>query len=358
MKKKLVVYLPSFSDGGAEEVLINIANSLYREREIFFIVNYNFGPKKKKLDKNIKIFEIKSKNIISRILNIINLLKKIKPNCVFTTLTHSNILFCLINFISNFKFKLVIRETNIFKSEKYAFFEKIKMFFFQILKKIFYNQADFIIAINSFSKKQLICLGIKKKKILLANNPIVKDQGVILRNSKVKDKIILYLGRLTKHKNVDKIILDFNNILKSNDDYKLYIIGSGNTLKELKKLSDKLYLKNKIKFLGYIQDPIPYMMKANLLVCYSDYEGQPNSIIQASALGKNILIKKFDGILNIFKRKSNINIFTNFNDKKTQLFIKKSLVKKAKVKINKSILKAFSIKKNIKNYDKIFFEKK
>ena len=99
MKKKLIIFLPSFSDGGAEEVIINIANYLYKKREIIFIVNKNFGKKKRLLNKKIKIIELKRISLIFSIFEITSIIKKINPDCVLTTLTHSNIFLCLCMFL-------------------------------------------------------------------------------------------------------------------------------------------------------------------------------------------------------------------------------------------------------------------
>ena len=355
MKKKLIIFLPSFSDGGAEEILINIANHLYEKYTIIFVINKNFGKKKKLLNKNIKLIILNKKRLFFCFFLMKDILKDIKPDCVFTTLAHSNLFFCWLKFFSSLDFNLVIRETNIFSKKNLSILKIFNLYFFQILKFLFYNNANYVLAINEYSKKQLFKLGIRKEKLVVINNPIIPHNFCLSKKKIFKEKTIMYLGRLVRHKNIDQIIINFCSILKSNKNIKLYILGTGSEKSNLIKLVKKLNLHNKVKFLGYIQNPQKYIANSHLIVSYSDFEGQPNSIIQAAALNKFILMKEYNGLLHIFKKQQNIKIFNFFEKQDTQLFIQKALNKKIKILKNKKITGIFSIKKNIINYEKLFF---
>ena len=66
---------------------------------------------------------------------------------------------------------------------------------------------------------------------------------------------------------------------------KLLIYGSGPLEKELKSYVKHLNLENKVIFKGEVDDIKTAIYKAKMFVLASDYEGMPNALMEAMALG-------------------------------------------------------------------------
>ena len=81
----------------------------------------------------------------------------------------------------------------------------MKINFFKILKRIFYNNADFVIAINSKSKNELQSLGVSNNKIKILNNPSIKQNFIGNSNKKIFEKNYLI-------KNLFYMLADFQSI--------------------------------------------------------------------------------------------------------------------------------------------------
>lgn len=64
--------------------------------------------------------------------------------------------------------------------------------------------------------------------------------------------ILLYIGRVTREKNMDFIINHFERLQKSHPETRLVITGGGPYLAELKKQALKKHLTEKIAFTGYV----------------------------------------------------------------------------------------------------------
>ena len=96
--------------------------------------------------------------------------------------------------------------------------------------------------------------------------------------------------------------------MQKKTNLKLVIIGDGNQLAELKNLSNNLNLKNKIIFKGYVENPLPYMKNAKLFVSFSNYEGQPNAVIQSIGCGTKTVLKNYPGIPSIIKKSKQVKI--------------------------------------------------
>lgn len=99
---------------------------------------------------------------------------------------------------------------------------------------------------------------------------------------------ILYVGNLSKHKNIPQLIKAFYNIRKLDCNHKLVIAGKKKwKYKEIFDLIDKLDLHDEVIFTGYVSDkdlPALYNL-ADLFVYPSIYEGFGLPPLEAMACG-------------------------------------------------------------------------
>lgn len=89
------------------------------------------------------------------------------------------------------------------------------------------------------------------------------------------------VGRLDAGKNHAMMIKAFANIKEKNS--KLYILGDGELREELKSLVEKLGLKQRVVFLGFVNNPFSYLMNADIFLFSTRYEGFPTVLIEALA---------------------------------------------------------------------------
>lgn len=91
-----------------------------------------------------------------------------------------------------------------------------------------------------------------------------------------RDKIFLFVGRLTREKNPLGVIRAFNAFCKTNNEYKLLLAGSAVSQNEYTKLLNYCYennLKDKICFLGARNDIDSLMQKSYAVIVASEFEG-------------------------------------------------------------------------------------
>ncbi len=359
---KILFFLPSFEDGGAEETLISLANQLYKKKtKVFFVVGNSNGNNKFRIEKKINFINLNKDRLIKCFTLAKDLIDKLEPEVVITTLTHSNLFFCFLKYFCRNNFKLIIRETNITPTKNLNLLQLLKINFFKILKRIFYNNADFVIAINSKSKNELQSLGVSNNKIKILNNPSIKQNFIGNSNKKIFEKkllnkkFILYVGRFSKHKNLNLLIDIFNNVQKK-IDINLVLIGQGKEMSKLKNLVDNYNIKKKVFFLGYKFNPLPYMKKAKLYVSFSDYEGQPNSVIQSLGCGTSVIIKSFPGLNKKLKEFDELIVLNELNNLKAETRILKNIKKNNRKNFNREIIKLFGEKQFLHNVSKLIYD--
>ena len=316
MKKKIILFLQNFNVGGAERNLINYANYFVCHNiDIYILVISDKGILKKNLHKNVKIISLKKKKLLFSISKIINIIKIIKPDYLFSSLLHISL---LLSFLKRHKFinsKLIIRPSNILfnkiNSENY-----FKKHILNFLTKHYLKYGDLYLSISKEIFKTLRTLNIESKKIIRINNAIIdnnfyKKSKETLANKKIqKSDFILSIGRLTEQKNHMMLIKAFSLIKKK---YKkkifLIIIGEGSLKKKLiieiksRNIQDSVFiLNNKLNVKNFINH-------SKLFVQTSLWEGQPNVLLEAIILNKQVIATKCAGQNNHNLHKFKIVIF-------------------------------------------------
>lgn len=125
---------------------------------------------------------------------------------------------------------------------------------------------------------------LKKIPQVVIPNAINKE-FVVDRFCGQRDRTIVGVGRLTKQKNFELLIRTFNRFLKAYPEYKLIIYGDGPQKAHLQEIAMKYNITGKVIFPGYKTHMVEELRKAGMFVLTSDYEGMPNALIEAMAMG-------------------------------------------------------------------------
>lgn len=359
-KKKIFLIIPSLNRGGAERVTSILANNLDKKKfDINLILLEKRGSYLNDLNKNINIIDLKIKNVRKSVKPIISIIRKEKPNLVFSTLGHLNLMLMMFKFLMPKKTKFIGREASIpsilNKKEKYP---KI----FDFLYKILYPKFDKIICQSNYMKKDLVVnYKILSEKIEVINNPldfqniekkIKLDKNPF--NSNIKN--IVAIGSLEEVKGYDILITSISKI--NRNDFKLSIIGSGSKEYALRELIKKLNLEKKIELLGFKENPYIYMKFADIGILSSKFEGFPNTVLETLACRTPVIAFKcpggveeiiLDNINGWFVKQNDIEELANTIEKHLD-------TKLDKEKIYRSVYNKYNLKYIINKYETIFME--
>lgn len=125
-----------------------------------------------------------------------------------------------------------------------------------------------------------------KNKSVVIPNPVV-DVPVVLERlpNEQRDKVIVTAGRLVPQKNHEMLIKAFGKIADRFPEYKLIIYGEGELKEKLQLLTKELGISNRVVFPGSVNDLHERIKNAELFVLSSDFEGMPNALMEAMAMG-------------------------------------------------------------------------
>lgn len=100
-----------------------------------------------------------------------------------------------------------------------------------------------------------------------------------------KRNVIAGAGRLSDQKNFSLLINAFSRLAPEFPDYDLIIYGEGDKRGELERLAAAHGLSSRVSLPGNIRNIADEMEKNSIFVLSSDYEGMPNVLMEAMALG-------------------------------------------------------------------------
>ena len=319
MKTKILFVMHELGLGGAERVITNIANNFNKELyDVHFCLFKKKGALIDDINEEITVHDLKAKSVLNSSIKYFKFILNLKPDVVFTSITHVNLLTsCLIPFLRIKKdICFFTREVNNPSVRyNYKLYSKFMDFFYRHTITNF----NFIISQSNYMKMDIMShYNIKEDKIYSVPNPLdissIKRKILVDNNKFFFDKSkknILAVGGLRKQKGYDKLL----NIMKYLDEsYQLTIIGEGPERLFLEGLIKQYKIESQVTLLGLKLNPYVFMRDCDLFVVSSNYEGFPNVIIEANVCGKFVVANNCPGI-NTEIIKEDINgIILDFNN--------------------------------------------
>lgn len=149
-----------------------------------------------------------------------------------------------------------------------------------------YNHSDVYQVLSpSFVERFKDFTGIKNpKKLMVQTNPVTIETGDFVFSPEIKEKEIIYVGRIDyNQKRVYRVIDTWALLEKKYPDWRLTIVGDGVERENIEKQAKTLGLKN-VSFEGF-QSPIEYYKRARILMLTSEYEGFGLVLIEGMSFG-------------------------------------------------------------------------
>jgi GalNAc-alpha-(1->4)-GalNAc-alpha-(1->3)-diNAcBac-PP-undecaprenol alpha-1,4-N-acetyl-D-galactosaminyltransferase len=155
----------------------------------------------------------------------------------------------------------------------------------KIARRLTYPYADLVtVQTNSAAFRLKSCSG-WLKRVRAIPNPVPPAIRAVLPCRVFARRVLLSLGRLLPEKQVDKIIAAFGEVAADFEEWDLHIYGDGPARQRLSGQVEKLGMGNRVFFNGKTNEPWKKMAEADAFIMASKYEGFPNALLEAMAIG-------------------------------------------------------------------------
>jgi glycosyltransferase involved in cell wall biosynthesis len=183
----------------------------------------------------------------------------------------------------------------------------------RLLARWLYSRADRIIGVsNDICEELANDYDVNRYRLGVIENPIdierikklSKAQLYDWRDELLKQDYLVNVASLTEQKNHELLIHVYSRVVRQFPGLKLVLVGKGEKESEIRCLCNKLGLdiygggersrsvicSSQVFFLGFQENPYPFIENSRLFVMTSHWEGMPITLLESMALGKPIVI--------------------------------------------------------------------
>lgn len=331
--------------GGAQSVVVNIANSLCHENEIIVAVGEGDGKMLEMLDPSVKVERIPTlmrrlypMAELKTVAALRRLYAKYKPDVIHLHSSKAGILGRVA-----FPAKKIVYTVHGFDSIRIAYRK------FLPLERSLQSRCAAIVGVSKYDENNLIAERITHNVTTIYNGlhrPKDLDEDPFKDLADGYKGVVLCIARLTPQKNHGLFI----EVARRLPDHKFVWIGNQDT-------PDFKYPKN-VSFLGNIPNAGAYTAFADVFFLPSNYEGLPMVIIEALSNGTPVVASAVGGIPEILDGSNGMAVGNSADVMvkalKKYLLASPAEKKKASLAARKTYDDGFSAEKMVSGYMKIY----
>lgn len=276
---KLLFYINAIHDGGAERVMINLTSQFAKAgNEVILLTSfvdtweYPVAPDVRRL--TMEQEEIKQNKLMrnyTRIKKLRAICKQEKPDVLISFMAEPN--FRALIATAGLPVKTIVSVRNDPNREYAGIIGKI-------VGKVLLPTADGCV-FQTVDAQQWFPKRLQEKSEVIFN---AVAESFFETNRKIPQNVVA-AGRLVKAKNHSMLIRAFAKVAPKFPEEKLLIYGEGKGRNDLECLIKELKLDSRVVLMGATEQVEDVLAEAKVFVLSSDYEGMPNALMEALAVG-------------------------------------------------------------------------
>ncbi len=297
---KITMVISSLGAGGAERVLVGIANHWqaagHRVTIITYVGGESFYPLvagvvHRALPADRVVYgliglPVRALSFVRRIARLRQAIIQTAPDKIVSFVDKTNVLTLLA--CSGLSYDIVISERT---NPRYYPIGHIQ----SLLRQWLYRHAK-VLVIQTRSLLDWAAGYVRPEQIAVIPNALdqarvqaivqaIQSAGQQTVTLPVWGKRIIAMGRLSAEKGHDLLLTACAPVLQQYPDWGLEIIGDGPLRARLQQLSHELGIADRVHFYGQLKHPFEVMAGADVYVLPSRVEGFPNALLEAMGLG-------------------------------------------------------------------------
>lgn len=250
------------------------------------------GPHLENVPSNINVIQLRASHTLTSIPELIRYFRRSRPKAMLVAKDRAGRAALIANRLTGSMTKVVIRlGTNL--STALAHRAALNRWLRTMPMRLLYPMAERVVAVSEGVRQDTLAItGIDASRVQVIRNPVVTSQ--MLKQSMEacphpwldddQVPVVMGVGRLSKQKDFVTLIKAFA-LLREHRPARLIILGDGQDRAQLEKLIEELRLVDVVLLPGFDINPYKWVARADLFVLSSRWEGSPNALTEALALG-------------------------------------------------------------------------
>lgn len=295
--ERIAVFLPSLRGGGAERVMLNLAEGFLLEGVgVDLLLAQKEGPYLDKIPEGAVLYDLHAPRVRHAIGGLKAYLQEHRPVGLLSSMGHANVVAIIARRLARVPTRVVVTLHNTLSvkmKDQPWWRRKLSSH----IMRIAYRRAEAVVAVSKgVADDAARMTGFPRERIDVIYNPVITP-GLLARAtepfvhpwfSSGKPPVLLSVGRLNKQKDYGLLIRAMEKVRQS-QPARLIILGEGEERSALEKLITTLGLQDSVALPGFVANPYAYMRHAAMFVLSSRWEGLPTVLIEAMAVGMPVV---------------------------------------------------------------------
>lgn len=359
---KVLFLIPNLAHGGAEKVLVNLANNMDKTKfDVTVQTLFDVGVNRQYLNSDVKY--IGGFKRMPRGNTYV--MKLFSPEKLYKYFIRDDY-DIIVSYLEGPTARIVSGCTN--PNTKLVSWIHIEQHTKELASKSFrsykealdcYSKFDRTVCVSDTVKDDFESIFDTKKPVEVLYNTNESEKIKKLSDEQVddvdfsKDTInIISVAKIVPSKGYDRLMKIYKKLIEKNIKNHIYILGIGEEKEKYEKYLTENNLTDTFTFLGYRDNPYKYVKKADLYVCSSRREGFSTAVTEALIVGTPVVSTNCSGAYELLGENNEYGIVTENNEDALYEGIKKMLTTpnlfEAYAAKAKERGKAFSTEKTVK----------
>lgn len=276
----VLIVLASFGVGGAERVVVQLANTLARRLPTTLVVVDGRGPLRAHVQPAVELVDLQARRVRHAAGPLRRLIRTRRPSVVLSSQTHVNLLTTALAPLHPTGVRTVVREADLRRGRSRSDRSV------RLAHRTLYRSLDLVLATSPWMAHDLATR--HRGPIAVLPNPVDVPRlraaaAAPSADANGSGRTFVHVGRLIAAKGAADVIEAFAKGATADD--RLVIVGDGPEHDVLKARVATLGLTDRVRLVGLDPEPSRLVARADVLVTGSYTEGMPNVVLEALAVG-------------------------------------------------------------------------
>jgi glycosyltransferase involved in cell wall biosynthesis len=290
---RVAIFVSFSGEGGVERMILNLAGGLRDEGfDVDLVLVKARGAHVQSIPAGVRVVKLNARHTLTSLPALVRYLRKERPQVLLAAKDRAIKTAVLARAFARVPTRLVGRLGTTLSAALHGR-NPVKKRIWYTSMRLYYRYVDRIVAVSQGVADDVLAItGLSRERVAVVRNPVWTPELARLAQEPADHPwfqahdtpVILGAGRLTRQKDFATLIRAFAEV-RARRPCLLILLGEGSLRSRLEALASELNVRDDVSLPGFVANPYAWIARAHLFVLSSLWEGSPNVLTEALALG-------------------------------------------------------------------------